>query len=82
MPKKIHMNARTGKNKQKEKNGQKEKNDINSLALPIVRVPIVRVPNAIFRGIIDGYDRNGNAIKNNNESFKDSLNQDTAKYLI
>jgi hypothetical protein len=69
MSKKIHMNTRTGKNKQKEKNGQKEKNDITSLPLPIVRVP-----NAIFRGIIDGYDRNGNAIKNNNELSKDSLN--------
>lgn len=70
MSKKIYMNPRTGKNKQKEKNVQKEKNDINSLP-----IPTIRVPNAIFRGIIDGYDRNGNSIKNNNEFSKDSLNK-------
>jgi hypothetical protein len=67
MPKKIYMNIKTGKNK---KNGKRENKDDN-----IEFSQIIRVPNAIFRGIIDGYDLNGNPIKSTNETYKDTLNK-------
>ena len=68
MPKKIYIILpRSGKNK---KNGKTENIYNNTEYLPIVRVP-----NAIHRGIIEGYDTNGNSQKNINESSQDKLNE-------